>query len=150
MIIRERIIAAVGARLAAIPGLAAIELLPMAQPSEFPSLSIDDLGHQIVESDATHTTYTLNLQLLGQVQGSPGPLAGADAHAKVNDLYAAVVRALLAAPDRLGEVTGEVVQTIDEGALGIDIAALAQDRMISFTLDIAIQFINRSHDPNLA
>jgi hypothetical protein len=154
MTVRASIIDAVRARLAAIPGLAWCELMSMTAPSDYPALSIDDLGQAQVETDATHSTYTLNLQLGGFVQAPPqvppGSSAGAIAHAAANDLYAAAVRALFAAPDRLGEVAGGVVQSITEGALFIDVSALASARTIAFTLDVDIQFINRSHDPSLA
>jgi hypothetical protein len=152
MIIRETIIAAVLARVAAIPGLAACELLPPQQPSVYPSLSIDDLGHRRDESDATHSRYTLSLQFTGLVEGAPGPEnadAGRDAHAQANRLYADLVRVLMADNARLPEVPGNVVELVDEGPLSLDVSTLASDRILAFTLDIEIQFINRRHDPAL-
>lgn len=153
MIIRETIIAAVCARAAAIPGLAVFELLPPQQPSIYPSLSLDDLGHRRDESDATHSRYTLSLQFTGIVQGAPGPEnadAGRDAHAQANRLYADLVRVLLADNSQLPEVPGGVVELVDEGPLSIDVSTLATDSTIAFTLDIEIQFINRRHDPALS
>jgi hypothetical protein len=97
MIVRETIVAAVLARLQAIPGLAFSDLLPTSAPS----------------------------------------------------LYRSVVVAVLASPDRLGEVAGGVVQTVTEGPLNISVASLATARTVSFTVNFDIQFINRSHDPNL-
>lgn len=146
MTIRETIIEAVRVRLAAIPGLAFVELMSAVAPSDYPALSIDDFGQTKVETDATHSTFTLNLGLEGFVQAATGSLA----HAQINALYADAVRALLAAPDRLGEVAGGVVQSIEEGALSIAAADLAATRTLSFTLAFDIQFINRSHDPSLA
>ncbi len=154
MTIRQQIVAAVLARLQAIPGLAFCEIMPMAAPSDFPALALDDFGQSKDETDATHSTYTLTLQVEGFVQAPamvpPGATAGAVAHAACNDLYAATVTALLAAPDRLGEMAAGVVQGIEEGRLDIDVAALASTRTLSFTLSFDIQFINRSHDPSLA
>jgi hypothetical protein len=152
MIVRETIIAAVVARLQAIPGLASAQFLPRSQPYEYPNLSIDDLGHRRDSTDATHSTYTLALQVLGIVKGDAAgdiDAAGANAHTRANALYAATVRALFADPPLLGEIPGGVVQLVDEGAFDIDIARLAADAVISFTVDFDIQFINRSHDPNL-
>lgn len=152
MIVREAIVAAVCARAAAIPGLAAFELLPAQQPSLYPSLSVDDLGHRRDESDATHSRYTLSLQFTGIVQGRPGDAnadAGRDAHAQANGLYADLVRVLLSDDSRLPEVPGGVVELVEEGPLSIDVSTLATDATIAFTLDVEIQFINRRHDPAL-
>jgi hypothetical protein len=150
MIVRETIVAAVLARLQAIPGLAFSDLLPTSAPSDYPALVLDDFGHQLDEreSTATHSTYTMTLQVEGFVQGAAGA-TGASIHAQANALYRSVVVAVLASPDRLGEVAGGVVQTVTEGPLNISVASLATARTVSFTVNFDIQFINRSHDPNL-
>lgn len=149
MIIRETIVAAVLARLQAISGLALCDLLPTSAPSDYPALVLDDFGHQLDETDATHSTYTMTLQIEGFVQGAAGA-TGASIHAQAMALYRSVVVAVLASPDRLGEVAGGVVQTVTEGPLNISVASLATARTVSFTINFDIQFINRSHDPNLA
>jgi hypothetical protein len=148
--IRETIIAAVLARLAAIPGLAALEFMPSAPPSEFPAIAVDDFGQTRDETDATQSTYTMTLSLEAFVQ-VPGGAAngGALAHAQAMQLYASAVTAVMATPDRLGEA-GDVVQSVEEGPLQIEVSALAATRTLSFTLSFDIQFINRSHDPSLA
>lgn len=148
--IRETIIAAFVARLQGIPGLASVELMPSAAPDAFPALAIDDFGNQAPDTDARESVYTMTLQIEGFVQapaGSENP--GEEAHALANALYADCVRAILAAPDRMGEAGGNV-DSVQEGALAIDVAALATSRTISFALSFDIQFRNRSHDPSLA
>jgi hypothetical protein len=150
MIVRETIVAAVLARLQAIPGLAFCELMPMAAPTDFPALALDDFGQNQIETDATHSTYVMTLQIEGIVQAPPGANAGAVAYAAANQLYRDTVAAMLAAPDRLAEVAGGVVESVQEGDFAINVASLAKDRTLSFTILFDIQFINRSHDPSLA
>lgn len=150
MIIRETIIAAVLARLATIAGLAVpVELMPTSQPSDYPALTLDDFGHVRDDTDVTHSAYIMTLQVEAFVQGAPGA-TGAAMHAQINALYASVVVALMATPDRLAEVPAGVVQSIEEGPLNISVASLATNRTLSFTLSFDIQFVNRSHDPSLA
>lgn len=148
MTIRETIIGAVVARLAALPGLAeTVEFMPAEPPSDFSrTIAVDDFGQSRDETDATHSRYTMTLNIEFWASGS----SGAAAHANLMTLYADIVRAILAAPDRLGELAAGVVESIEEGDLTVDISAGATTRTLSGTVPIAIQFINRSHDPSLA
>jgi hypothetical protein len=145
--VRKDIVAEFVARLAAIPGLAMCELMATAEPDQYPALCIDDFGNSAPDSDATHSRYTMTLQIEGFVQApaasaTPGPAA----HDQLNELYAACVRAVMAAPERLGSSN---VDDVQEGALSIDVSQLVTQRTLAFTLAFEITLTNRSHDPSL-
>ncbi|WP_310498309.1 hypothetical protein [Sandarakinorhabdus sp.] len=138
---RELIIQGVLAALAAVPGLALPPLRqPNADPTSYPALKIDDLGHTKLESDATHSLYRLRLMVSGYVQG--GTEAATDA--ALNELYGDVVRAVMVDPQ-----LGGLCDLIDEGDLEREVSALSSRSTGAMDLMLFIEFRTRTHNPDL-
>lgn len=140
MTIRGEIFEAIEARLRAIemPTIAEVELMPSGDPVSFPALAIYDDGQQLDTDDVTASWYSLGVMVEGFVETADGR----EAHAAMNELYAAVIRALLPEPPLDG-----LVETITEGAMRVSVADLASKRRLGFALDLTLTFPTRRDDP---
>lgn len=137
---RWQIIAAAEARLAAIPGIACLEVNPSGDPDAFPALGLHDRGHRTIEAEAGATRYVMTLMVDGFVQGD-----GADGET-LSALYADVVTALVTeAP--FDELPG-AVESVDEGDTDTEIAELASERRLGFATSFEIQFSTPRGDPS--
>jgi len=125
-------------RLMAIGDAAETELMPSADPVDFPARHVFDGGHNPIDGDAFSTTYQLDFTVEGYLQQA----GGAETHAALNDFYAATVRALVSDPP-----LGGLVETIDEGAMRVVVAPLASQNRLAFALDLSATFATRRDDP---
>lgn len=137
--VREQIIAAIAARLAAIPFVAEVEVMPTADPISFPAFAIFDNGQDPAEYEAeiTRQNFAPSIECYVEREG------GAAAYAEINALYAATVRTLIDGTDLDG-----LVETIDEGRLDMRPAPLASATRLYFALDLPITFAARRGDPS--
>lgn len=142
MTIREGIFAEIERRLLAIddPAVAEVERMPSGDPISFPALGIYDDGQQLEDDDVVAARYSMGAMIEGFIEAADGP----EAHAAMNDLYAAVVRALM-----LDGTLGGLVETITEGAMRVSVAELASKRRLGFSLDLDFTFSTRRDDPAL-
>ncbi len=137
-VVREAICALVEERFAALPGVTEVERMPSGDPMSFNALHIFDDGQQPRDGQAQASEYELGLTIVGYVEGN----SGATAHGELNALYAAVVTTLLTDPP-----LGGLAETIDEGPMRIDVASLASDSRLAFTLDIIVGFSTKRGRP---
>lgn len=135
---RNAIFADVIERLEAIEDAAETELMPSADPVEFPARHVFDGGHTPIDLDASDTRYSLDFTVEAYVEQA----GGTEAHAALNDLYTATVCALVSDPP-----LGGLVETIDEGALRITVAPLASKQRLAFALDFTVTFATKRDDP---
>lgn len=136
--VREQIFNEIEQRLGEVEGIGEVERQPSGDPASFPALAIFDSGQQLTESDAINNWYQLEVTIDGTVEGGSGP----EAHAALNALYVSIVQALVTEPP-----LGGLAETIDEGALRVDVAELASERRLNFSLDLSITFPTRRGDP---
>ncbi|TVV75549.1 hypothetical protein [Sphingomonas solaris] len=137
---RWQIIAAAEARLAAIAGIACIEINPSGDPDAYPALGLHDRGHRVIEGEAGATRYVLTLMVDGFVQGE-----GVDG-ATLSALYADVVTALVTETP-FEELPG-AVENVDEVDTDVEIAELASERRLGFATSFEIQFSTPRGDPS--
>ena len=144
-IIREDLINAVFTRLDT-TSASLVEIMPSAESDVTPRLSIDDQGQSVIEREAVNTRYSLRLAIEGVVEADPASSTpGPNAWARMNALYAEVIRVLMPDPP-----LGGLAEDISETDFNTDVSMLASDRTIAFVLGIEIQFTNRSTDPALS
>ena len=137
--IRAQIIAAIAARLRTIPGVAEVEVMPSADPMGYPAFAVLDNGQEPseIEAEITRQSFTPIIECYVEQPG------GADTYARINELYAATIRALID-----GTNLGGLVETIDEGRLDMRVATLATEPRLYFGLDLPITFAARRGDPS--
>lgn len=131
MTIRGAIVDEIEQRLRGIFGVASVEVMPSGDPDAFPALVVLDGGQQPSETETFAARKDLAITVEGYVSGG----GGRDAYAALNALIGDVVAALITEPPLSG-----LCETIDEGALRIDVAELASQRRLGFALDIPITF----------
>ena len=136
--VREAIFAEIEARLIAIGDADETERLPSGDPISFPARHIYDFGQTQEYSDTGVTRYTLSVVVEGYVAGHSGP----EAHGALHALYANTIAVLVSEPP-----LGGLVETIDEGDLRIDVADLASERRLAFSLQLTITYPTRRGDP---
>lgn len=140
MIVREQILSALLARLAAVPGVAQAERMISGDPSSFPALILND-GDQTVLRDQAEpnvTRYAMRPSIEGYVETADGPAAAA----QINELYGALIRALITEPPLDG-----LAETIDEIDVRFSVAQLASARRLGFLAEFEITFITRRGEP---
>lgn len=137
---RAEIVAEVERRLRLVPGIAEVEVMPSADPMDFPAFHLFDYGQDPIELGAAETRVALNLGLEAYFEKE----GGAAAYAQLNDFYAAAVAALIGDDDQLGGL----VETIDEGKMTIGVAPLASLPRLYFGLELPITFAARRGDPS--
>lgn len=137
--LRELVFAEIGARLAAIGGVAEVERMPSGDPMDFPALHIFDSGSAPNgEGEPAITRHELPVTIEGYLEQA----GGAAAHTALNGLYARVVSVMMPEPP-----LGGLAETIDEGALRVVVAPLASKPRLGFSLDFIITFPTRRDDP---
>ncbi|USI71618.1 hypothetical protein [Sphingomonas morindae] len=137
--LREQIWAEIERRLGAIDGVAEVEREPSAEPISFNALHLEDAGQRTIDGSAGATWYQLAVTIRGYVEGG----AGAEAHAALNQLHADTVAALMADEPPLGGLA----ETIDEGAMQVQVATAASERRLMFLLDLELTFATRRGNP---
>lgn len=137
--IRLDVLKAVVALLQDIDGVTETILMPSGDPVGFPALHVFDAGQSLIDTEPSVSRYELNLTVEGYIQTASGD----DAVGKLNELYAATVRALLADDLPLGGLA----ETIDEGDMRVFTATLADKPRLGFGLDFTITFPTRREDP---
>lgn len=128
---RQLLVDEVEARCRAIPDVAEVEVMPSGDPLSFRALHILDLGQSPGDDDSQGDRRILDLSIEGFVELGDGPAA----HAALNALYADLIDALMPDPP-----LGGLAETIDEGAMQIVVATLADTRRMAFSLGFEIGF----------
>ncbi len=138
--LRAAIVAEIERRLRLVSGIAEVEVMPSADPMEFPAFHLFDDGHDPIEAQAAATMigFTPRLEAYFEAAG------GAATYAQLNDFYAAAVYALMGEDDQLGGL----VETIDEGRFVVSVAELASKKRLYFGLELPITFAARRGDPS--
>lgn len=136
--IRETIWAAIDAALGGVSGVVEYERCPSGDPTSFPSIGAHDSGQAVVEAEAGRTRYRMDVgvEMFVQTDG------GAAAHGVLNNLYSAVVTALVALVDTVPEI-----EEVEEGDLRVAVAPLADRRRLAASCDFAVYFSTRRGDP---
>ena len=131
--VRQQIVAEVATRLAALPGIAEVQIMPPGDPAAFPALHVYDDGDRPAESEGEAGTcaWIMTLGLDGYVKGG----AGVEAHAALNALYADAVEVLLTEP-----VLGGLAQEIDVSAFRPTVTERANARRLAFSMDLSIHY----------
>lgn len=137
--IREQIFDWITGQLAAIAGVQLVERMPSGDPDVFPALEIYDGSQRTAEVEVGSTRYILTVRVEGYVEGGDG----ADAHAAINELHAAVVAALMSAPP-----IGGLAEDIEEGDARFTVAELASRKRLGFSAAFSIQFATAFGDPS--
>lgn len=139
MSVRETIFAAVEAALAGVAD--EVERMPSgdASPSAETALHIFDGGQQVDDHEAGTSRWALTVGIDGYVRTTGG---GAAAHAALNALHAATVRAIFAAAPIAG-----VADEIEEGAMSVVVAPRADNRFLAFSFDLTIFYAHQRGDP---
>ncbi|WP_010545216.1 hypothetical protein [Sphingomonas elodea] len=138
--IRAQIVAEIARRMALVPGINEVEVMPSTDPDVWPALHLFDDGQEPSEYGAEITRQNFAPRIECYVE-QPG---GAAAYALLNDIYSAVIASLID-----GTQLGGLVETIDEGRMEIDVAPLASAPRLYFRLDLPITFAARRGDPSL-
>lgn len=135
--VRERIFAAIEARLTALAGVEEVRRMPGGDPTRFPALFIFDQGdvQNAEEEEADQMAFILSV-------GIDGFVDGAAAHTAANALYAAVVEALFPQPVLDGLATEIRIVRLDMAA-----AERAKDHRLGFGLELAIHYHTRFGEP---
>ena len=137
--IRAQIVAEIERRLRLVPGIAEVEVMPSTDPDAWPALHLFDDGQEPAEYDAEITRQSFTPRIECYVE-QPG---GAAAYETLNNLYSAVVAALID-----GSQLNGLVETIDEGRMDIRVAPLASEPRLYFGLDLPITFAAQRGDPS--
>lgn len=138
--VRASIMAELARRLALVPGIAEVEVMPAADPMAFPAFHLVDEGHDPTELEASATRFGFTPRLVAYFEKAGGTAA----YNQLNDFYAAAVFAVMGEDDQLGGL----VETIDEGSFKIDVAPLASAPRLFFGLELPITFAARRGDPS--
>lgn len=136
--IRELIFEEIERRFGEIEVVQEVERMPSGDPVDFPALHIFDGGHRPAEADPTTSRYDMAVTVHGYIELA----AGKAAHAALNELYAATVEALMPEPP-----LSQLVETIDEGAMQVEVATVASQRRLVFIVDFFVTFPTRRGDP---
>lgn len=137
---REAIFRWIRDQLAQIGGLGFIQRSPSGDPDVFPAICIEDGGHvPDVNTEPGITRYALSVIIEGYVETDFGDEASAD----MNQLYLDVIAKLITDPP-----CGGLAESIDEGALRVDVALLASKRRMGFSLDVPITFAAIRQSPS--
>lgn len=131
-------VAEIATRIASIPGVQELEIMPPGDPANFNALHIFYPGHDPSEEEAGATRYAANVEIVGFVENADPHQAFAD----LTDLYAAVVARLLTEPP-----LGGLAETISEGPFRALTAPLADVRRLSFSLILNLGFAATRGDP---
>lgn len=137
--LRDQIFDAIGQQLGAIDGIGEVARMPFKDPVKFDALHFFDGGQRVTEREAGATRY----EMLAIVEGYTEAQGGPEAHGRLSQLYASAVAALMAEPP-----LGGLAETIDEGALTVDVAPLAGKSRLLFSLEILITYAARRSDPS--
>ena len=136
MTVRDTIFAEIEARLT--PLASEVEIEPAGDPVTLPALGITDAGHVVLEREADLTRRLMTITVDGFVDGAGGAAPTAERSA----LLASVVAALMS-----DETLGGTVELIEDGALRMFAAELADQRRLGFAQDFEIQFTTSRADP---
>lgn len=139
---RERIFGELATRLQAIAGLGEFQRMPSGEPARFPALFLFDGGHQPAQGGEESGTQrqALSIGIDGYVAGG----GGADAHAAINALYAAVIEALFPEP-----VLGGLANEITEDGFTVTVAERASVRRLAFELQLTVHYATRRGMPQI-
>ncbi len=135
---REEIFAALDVLLAAVDGVQRYEREPSGDPDVFPALALYDAGDRPKDGEVGIDQKTLAITVQGYVEGG----AGAVAHAAMNELHAAVVRAVMSIT---APIRAEAIEVRD---LRVSVAGLASSRRFGFAQDFDIEFATLRGDPS--
>jgi len=136
---REAIFAEIETRMRAIAGVGEVERMPSGDPTRWPAIGIED-GVQSADGNTEPgvNRYDLPVTISGFVEGG----GGSTAHAAANELYRAVVAAMISDPP-----LGGLAEEVTEGDLRMQVAMLADRRRIGFELDFSITFVADKFNP---
>lgn len=138
--IRELIFAEIERRLLFDTDAVEVERMAAGDPSAFPAINIEDVGHEPdPEAEPGVTHYVLTIIVEGHVEGAGGAAAHAAAHA----LYLQCVGTMLPEPP-LGGLAGK----IEEGRFKSTPAFLSDQRRIGFSLEFKIEFVGDRLSPS--
>lgn len=137
--VRERIFAAIEARLLAItdPAVAEVRRMPGGDPTQFPALFIFDQGDSIAKEEEETDTMAFVMSV-----GIDGFVTGTAPHTAANALYAAAVEALFPQPVLDGLATEIRIVRLDMAT-----AERAKDHRLGFGLELAIHYHTRFGEP---
>lgn len=138
--VREQILAAVDALLAAIDGVEEYERMPSGDPARFNCLHLFDMGDKPDTGEAGTHRFAMSIGIDGYVEGG----SGAAASAASNALYAAVIEALFTEP-----VLGGFASEIQIESFRPTVAERASKRRIAFSLDLTIFYATRRGSPQI-
>lgn len=137
--VRQQIFDEIERRHRAIVGAEEVETMPTGDPADFPALHIFDGGQRPAEQETGATRYALAVTIEGYVDAC----AESGAFAQLNDLYAASVATMMTEPP-----LGGLAETIEEGELRVDNAALASTERHAFAQDFTITFATKRGAPS--
>lgn len=138
--VRELIFAEVARRLLFDTDAVEVERMAAGDPSAFPAINIEDVGHEAdPETEPGSTRYALRIMIEGHVEGA----GGADAHAAAHALYLQCLATLLPEPP-----LGGLAERIEEGRFQSSPAFLSDARRIGFSLEFTIDFVGVRLSPS--
>lgn len=138
--IRAQAVLALVAALEALPGVT-VELMPGGPPARWPALHIDDEGGDTVRETGSETRMTVDLGLMGFVQG----VGGRAVWEAVDALWGAAIAAIKA-----DEQFGGLVTQVSLGALAIDEIDAADVRQTGFRQQLSLEIGFLTADPTQA
>lgn len=125
-----------------LPGVAEVQINASGDPSQFPAAFITDTGHSPDSgTEPGATRYQMRPIIEGYVAGGDGKAATQ----AVNDLYLAVVTAIMA--DTLLQ---SLCEELNEGELRVATVVLSKQRRMGFELELDIQFVADRDSPAVA
>lgn len=137
--LRSQIILLIAERLSAISGIAEVEVMPSGDPVSFPALHIFDPGH---DTDTDTALGVTRYDMSPYIEGYHELPGGRAAYEALNAIYAEVVSALVSDPPLDG-----LAETIDEGDMRMEVATLASNRRLGFSLKFNITFPTSRSNP---
>lgn len=133
-------ISALTTALATITATPLVEVEPDGDPDRFPSLALYDIGHAVIEREASITRHRMRLTVEGYVSGG----GGTDARTARNQLQALAVAALMA-----NDTFGGIIEEIEPTELRMATADLSSQRRLMFAQDFEIDFTTKRTNPAL-
>ena len=131
MSLRETIFAAIEATVTAACPLASVERMPSGDMQPGTEIAIFDGPMRRVSGEVGSVRREISFRIEGSVAGGDG----AEAHAALNTLHAAVVDCLIADP-----TLGDLVEWIEDGEVNFDLIPLADLRGLFFSQNFTVQF----------